>query len=118
MPTVNVLPELSLNSRNINLPIEDRQGSVSSDDCDAMFTQTQKPKLNISFDSGTMFTQAQKPKLDDSTLDSDTMFTQEDKGNSELEMFSSQCQSPQTEHEKELDMQFDVSNLSISNIGK
>ena len=118
MPTINVLPELSLNSRNINLPIEERQGNVSNDDCDAMFTQTQKPKLDISLDSGTMFTQAQKPKLDDITMDSDTMFTQEDKGDSELEMFSSQCQSPQTEREKELDMQFDVSNLSISNIGK
>ena len=118
MPTVNLLPELSLNSRHIDLPIEDRQGSVSSDDCDAMFTQTQKPKLDISFDSGTMFTQTQKPNLDDITLDSDTMFTQEDKGDSELEMFSSQCQSPQTEREKELDMQFDVSYLSISNIGR
>ena len=48
VPTINVLPELSLNSRNINLTIEDRQGSVSNDDCDAMFTQTQKPKLDIS----------------------------------------------------------------------
>ena len=63
-----------------------------------------------------MFTQAQNPKLDDTSLDSDTMFTQEDKEDSDLEMFSSQCQSPQTEREKELDMQFDVSNLSISSI--
>ena len=81
-----------------------------------MFTQTQKPKLHISLESDRMFTQAQNPKLDDTSLDSDTMFTQEDKGDSDLEMFSSQCQSPQTEREKELDMQFDVSNLSISSI--